>query len=57
MSKYSEEELSAMAQSLQYRKTVDPDGYNVFMTVMWQVTGLSYNEIEEKIKALIKEQK
>ena len=57
MSKYSEEELSAMAQSLQYRKTVDPDGYNAFMTVMWKISGLSYNAIEEKIKSLIKEQK
>lgn len=57
MSKYSEEELSAMAQSLQTRKTVDPMSYRAFMVVMGQVTGLSFKDIEEKVEALIKEQK
>lgn len=57
MSKYSEEELSAMAQSLQTRKTADPMGYSTFMVVLSQATGLSFKDIEEKVEALIKEQK
>lgn len=52
MSKYTHEQLTAMAKSLQYRKTVDPMGYEQFLQVMHYHTFLNRHSLEIRIQMM-----
>ena len=52
MSKYTHEQLTAMAKSVQYRKNIDPTGYAIFIQTMVITTRLTPVEIEKRIQLI-----
>ncbi len=52
MSKYSDEQLTAMAKSALWHKVYAPYDYSQLISILSAITGLSFIEVEEKISKL-----